>query len=149
MYQHILVATDGSELSEHACRHALDLAKLCGARVTAINVQPEYAVEFVFDAPGYAPMPPDEFERVSRATGEKHLSRFAEMAKATNVPYETHYAANNSPADAIVEAAQDSDFDLIVMASHGRRGLSGLILGSETHKVLTHVKIPVLVHREP
>ena len=125
MYQHILIPTDGSELAERGVTHGLTLAKSVGAKVSII-----YVVE---------PLP--------AVTGDfaSVLDQVANAAKEAGVPCETIQVENGQPHQAIIATAQDKGCDLIVMSSHGRSGLSALLLGSVTNKVLTHAKTPVLV----
>jgi len=144
MYKHILLPTDGSELGNKALGDGLQLAKLVGAKVTALTVQPplrDYIVE------GVAITLSEE----DRAAYDRQMMHNLDQAKAKatemGVEVETVKVENDQPWEAIVEAAKGQGCDLIVMASHGRRGLSALLLGSETQKVLTHSKVPVLVVR--
>ena len=125
MYRHILIPTDGSALAEHGVAHGLALAKSVGARVSAINV-----VEPLFAVTG-------DFASV--------LDRVANAAKEAGVSCETIQVENRQPHQAIIATAEDKGCDLIVMSSHGRSGLSALLIGSVTNKVLTHAKTPVLV----
>ena len=125
MYRHILIPTDGSALAEHGVAHGLALAKSVGARVSAINV-----VEPLFAVTG-------DFASV--------LDRVANAAKEAGVSCETIQVENRQPHQAIVATAEDKGCDLIVMSSHGLSGLSMLLIGSVTNKVLTHAKTPVLV----
>ena len=125
MYRHILIPTDGSELAERGMAHGLALAKSLGAKVFVINV-----VEPLFAVTG-------DFSSV--------LDRVADAAKEAGVPCETIQVENGQPYQAIIAAAKDKGCDLIVMSSHGRTGLSMLLIGSVTNKVLTYAKTPVLV----
>src|SRR4249920_758455 len=148
MYRHILIPTDGSELAEHAVTNGLSLAKSLGAKVTVI------IVEEPFD---WLSISETQAERASEELAEhterirKHaasvLNRVANTAKQTGVPCDTIQVEDNQPYRAIIATAMDRGCDLIVMASHGRGGLSGVVLGSVTNKVLTHTKTPVLVCR--
>jgi len=125
MYRHILIPTDGSALAEHGVAHGLALAKSVGARVSAINV-----VEPLFAVTG-------DFASV--------LDRVANAAKEAGVSCETIQVENVPPHEAIIAAAEDKGCNLIVMSSHGLSGLSMLLIGSVTNKVLTYAKTPVLV----
>ena len=125
MYRHILIPTDGSALAEHGVAHGLALAKSVGAKVSVINV-----VEPLFAVTG-------DFASV--------LDRAANAAKEAGVSCETIQAENAQPHQAIIAAAEDKGCDLIVMSSHGFSGLSMLLIGSVTNKVLTYAKTPVLV----
>lgn len=145
MYAHILIATDGSELANRAVEQGLTLAKALGSKVTAITVtEPwtaavsgEWAVAF----------PVEEYEKAAAANAEKILAQVAEAATRIGVACATRHVKDQFAAEGIVDEAKSAGADLIVMASHGRRGLAGLILGSEATKVLTHSRIPVLVCR--
>lgn len=147
MYRHILVPTDGSPLSARAIRQAVKFAKSIGARITGFYAAPEFRL------PAYGDyIPPQsfnarEFERHTRETAKKHLGAIERAARAAGVRCNCVYETGDSPSAAIIRAAKKEKCDLVFMASHGRRGLQGLLLGSETMKVLTHSKIPVLVHR--
>lgn len=142
MFKHILIPTDGSELSKKAVVAGLELAKIMGARVTAYACVVEYLpmTEFSVEIP-QALM--DEMDREA----DLHLKEVADAAKAAGVPLDVVKTAEFSPYNGIVQAATDHGCDLILMSSHGRKGLAGLILGSEAQKVLTHSKIPVLIYR--
>ncbi|MCL4766910.1 MAG: universal stress protein [Hyphomicrobiaceae bacterium] len=145
MYEHILVATDGSELSAAAIRHAVGLAKALQARVTALTViRPWHTV-----APGeiMVAFPESEYRKGAEAAAVKYLGVAADAAKAAGASCETRSMEHDQPWRAIISAAEADGCDLIVMASHGRTGLAALFLGSETQKVLTHGTIPVLVCR--
>ena len=143
VYKRILIPTDGSELSERAVNYGIDFAKAANAQVTAITVStPFHAVAFE---------PVDTLEsfttRMSRVAA-KWLAYVQDVAAAAGVSCETVHVQHEHPYKAIIDTATDRGCDLIVMASHGRRGLSAIVLGSETVKVLTHSTIPVLVYRE-
>ena len=128
MYRNILIATDGSELSEKAVNHGIALAKRIGAKVTVLTVvQPLHTFTAEY--------------------AEKTLGAAARLAEAAGVECEGVHVKHDFPYRAIIDTAASKGCDLIVMASHGRHGISALVLGSETVKVLTHSKIPVLVHR--
>jgi len=140
MYRHILIPTDGSELAEHGVAHGLALAKFLGAKVSIIFVVepfPEITGRYLETLARYVEL------RKEQATSE--LDRAANAAKEAGVSCETIQVENAQPHQAIIEAAQDKGCDLIVMSSHGRSGLSKLLIGSVTNKVLTHAKTPVLV----
>jgi nucleotide-binding universal stress UspA family protein len=147
MFKHILIPTDGSESSDQAAKQAVNLAKLFGAKVTAIHVfAPSFGIYY-----GEAVWVDDKMQVQLRETaeteGNKYLDRIAAAAKAANVPFERVLLEGDSPWKGIVETAQNRGCDMIMMAAHGRRGLAALVLGSETNRVLTHSKIPVLVYR--
>jgi len=145
MFKHILVPTDGSKLSERALKQAVRLAKQLGARVTAFHVMPKfqpstYQMELLQMTVG-------EYDQ-ARLEHASQFLRFAERAAAAaDVDCEGRHVVSDHPYKEIVKAAQKYGCDLILMASHGRRGIEGFLLGSETQKVLTHSHVPVLVYR--
>ena len=145
MFKHLLLPTDGSEFSASAIQKGLQFAKAMGATVTGLYVMPELHTRSY-----QAEVPPDAMERFARDSkthAVQVLAVVAEAAKAAGVACDTAYATNDHPFEAIVSTALAKGCDLIVMASHGRKGIKGFLLGSETQKVLTHSKIPVLVLR--
>jgi nucleotide-binding universal stress UspA family protein len=147
MYKNILIPTDGSALSHRAVRDAAQLAKKLGARVTGFHVAPTYHIEAFDD---YIPpdlVSPQEHAANAKKTAQRHLDYVRKTASDNHVPCEGYYVMSDSPADAIVKAALKYKCDLIYMGSHGRSGLSKLLLGSQTSKVLAQSRIPVLVHR--
>ena len=144
MFKHILIPTDGSLRSEATAMRAIEMAKALGAAVTGM-----VAVE-VEAAPPLAGFFPETMASVRQDVerdANDRLRFIADAARAAGVPYAPCIKWNVSPYEAIITTALEQGCDLIFMASHGRRGLSALLLGSETHKVLTHSKIPVLVYR--
>ncbi len=144
MFRHILLPTDGSPLSGAAVRKGIQFAKTIHARVTGLCVIPKLRY-LSYDSE----LSTDIRKRIAeacQAQAEKSLSAIEEAAREAGVPYDTAYETSDYPYDAIVNAAEKKECDLIIMASHGRRGVEGLLLGSETQKVLTHSKIPVLVY---
>jgi nucleotide-binding universal stress UspA family protein len=145
MYGCILVPTDGTEFCERAIRHAVELAKLVQARVIGMTVtQPLHsAVPRSLIPKNLASVVHTETAKLA----EEKLAAVRKCAQAGGVQVETLHKSNDHPWEAIIQTAKEMQCDLIVMASHGRRGVSGLVLGSETHKVLTHSTIPVLVVR--
>jgi nucleotide-binding universal stress UspA family protein len=145
VYQNILLPTDGSELAGKAVVDGIRLAKALGARVTILTVtRPFHAVTtdlaMIEDTPA-------EYEARIAAYADRTLRAAREAAQTEGVPCEAVQVEGEHPYQAIIDTAAAKGCDLIVMASHGRRGLAALVLGSETVKVLTHSKIPVLVHR--
>jgi nucleotide-binding universal stress UspA family protein len=147
MYKHILVPVDGSTLSLKALDSAAGLAKAMGARVTAVTVMPAYPTIVAGDGYMVEPISPQEWEKsVARHSElvEKNAGKRA-ATKGLDISFVT--ATTDQPYLGIIETAKKKKCDLIVMASHGRRGISALLLGSETTKVLTHSKIPVMVVR--
>jgi len=145
MFKHVLLPTDGSKLSEDAIHLGLQLAKTINAKVTGFHVMPEFHVfthktQMLEDTKS-------EFVRDSKAHAAQYLSVIEMAAKAAGVPCEVVSTTHDHPYDAIIEIANECGCDLIVMASHGRKGVQAVLLGSETQKVLTHSRIPVLVCR--
>jgi nucleotide-binding universal stress UspA family protein len=145
MYKHILIPTDGSDLAGKAVRHGIILAKTIGAKVTAMMAStavPELAAQSAI-------LPHDmvDFKRRREDYAAKVFGAILEEAKIAEVPCHTLHVEHGHPYEAIISTAQSQSCDLIVMASHGRRGVSAIVLGSETVKVLTHSTIPVLVYR--
>ena len=146
MYKQILLPTDGSALSEVAINEGLQFAKAIGAKVTGLYVMVERQTESFEDfAPVSAKAP--AHDEVSRQDAQKYLAVIADKARELGVPCTTQSVANASPHQAIIEAATSNRCDLIVMASHGRKGVTGDLVGSETARVITSCKIPVLVYR--
>ena len=147
MYQRILIATDGSELSEKAVESGLELARLTGASVVALKVVPRYPRSY-FE--GGAAVDPAEVKRVEAQWGDAALglvNGIKQRGKAAGVTVKSAVVKSDLIAEAVLAAARKHECDLIVMASHGRKGLKRLLLGSETQHVLTHSHIPVLVLR--
>ena len=145
MYKHLLLPTDGSLLSEDAIQRGMRFAREAGAKVTGLHVLPAfqiltYRADMLEDTRA-------TFEKNAHAHAEKTLAFVRSVAHQEGVACETLSVASEAPYQAIIQTARDRGCDLIFMASHGRRGIEGLLLGSETQKVLTHSKIPVLVHR--
>lgn len=147
MYQRILVPTDGSALSKKAVKSAVELAAALGAEVVAVNVVPRYPMSY-FE--GGISVSPGEVARVEKQWAE-HGQELAEavegVARKAGVAARATTVRSDLVAEAILSAAKKNKCDLIVMASHGRKGLKRLLLGSETQHVLTHGNIPVLVLR--
>lgn len=147
MYQRILVATDGSELSQKAVDSALDLAAKLGAAVVAVKVVPPYPQSY-FD--GAMAIDLKEIERTEAswsAAAHKDLEAVQSAGLTRKVTVTPVVVRDDQVSEALIATAQKHHCDLIVMASHGRRGVSRLLLGSETQHVLTHSHIPVLVLR--
>ena len=148
MYKHILVPTDGSRLSAKAVKAAAALAKQVGARLTGVYVIPPYVPPMYGEAAIYVPeITPRRYKELSEKEAAKALAMVEREARSAQVTCKTAWLTDDQPWQGIVKSARKKKCDLIVMASHGRRGLSGLLLGSETTKVLTHSKVPVLVCR--
>jgi nucleotide-binding universal stress UspA family protein len=145
MYKRVLISTDGSDLSRKAIEQGVALAKSIGASVVGITVSPTFRT-FAVD-PVLVTDSPDQYRQNWEALAERILAVLRDTAKVSGVPYDGVHAINDHPYEAIISTARDKQCDLIVMASHGRKGVSALLLGSETTKVLTHSSIPVLVCR--
>ena len=141
MYKKFLIATDGSELATSAIQNGIYLAKSTGSKITAVNVsEPLYW----FD-PNMIPDAEAAYIDAVNQVAAKALAAVADAAKAASVPCETVHVEGQMPYLGIIDTANAKHCDLIVMASHGRKGVSAFVLGSETVKVLTHSRIPVLV----
>ncbi|UCE31072.1 MAG: universal stress protein [Burkholderiales bacterium] len=147
MFKHIMLPTDGSELSQRAVKACVQMAKEVEARITTINVQPDYVVPAMAELPVLPPYTPEEFRENARQKSVEILGFVTAEAAAAGVACAPLSVVSDTPWDSIVKACDEHGCDLIMMASHGRGGLAALILGSETQKVLTHSKVPVLVHR--
>lgn len=145
MYKHILIATDGSPLSEDAVRHGLGLARALNSKVTVLTVMPPFHV--VALEPAMVTATREQYDTDLAAVAGQRLGFPQEEARRAGVACQTVHIIAEHPWAAIVETAAARGCDLIVMASHGRKGVSALVLGSETTKVLTHTKIPTLVCR--
>jgi len=145
MFKHILVTTDGSEFAERAFSHAIELAKHLGAKLTAVTVTPPIQL-LTIEGVVY-PEDPEKFQAMTDAQAKAALDAVAKAAEAQGVSCDCVQIENPQPYEGIIQTANDRGCDLIVMASHGRRGLSAFLLGSETQKVLTHTTVPVLVCR--
>jgi len=147
MYTRILVATDGSTLSKKAVNSAISLAALCGAELVAIKVVPRYPQSY-FE--GSIPLSVDDVKRVEKQwaeDGQAVVDAVKKTAAAKGVSVKAVTVKSDLVSDALISAATKYKADLIVMASHGRKGIKRLLLGSETQHVLTHSHIPVLVLR--
>ena len=147
MYKKILVPTDGSPLSQEAVRQAVAFAKDAGAHITAFYAKPEAPMPHYIEGIQIDVELQKQYDKMAEEQAQKIIGAVQELCREAGVPCTTATASNDSPYEAIIDAAQANGCDLIFMASHGRRGISGLLLGSETSKVLTHSKIPVLVFR--
>jgi nucleotide-binding universal stress UspA family protein len=147
MFKHILVPTDGSELSNEAITQAICFAQETSAKITFFFAKPDYPIAFYGEGALIDPTSPEKFAAMADAQSEAILSAARTLARKAGVSCDTFSSINDVTYVAIIDAAQSAGCDLIFMASHGRRGISGLLLGSETQRVLTHSKIPVLVWR--
>jgi nucleotide-binding universal stress UspA family protein len=145
MFKKILLPTDGSDLSERAVLAGVSFAKEVGAQVVGLTVTPEfhtftYKTEMLEETE-------EEFNASTQRQAAKNLAVISDAAAAAGVPCDVVQVTSDEPWAAILQTAKDNGCDLIIMASHGRRGFKALILGSETQKVLVHTDIPVLVYR--
>jgi nucleotide-binding universal stress UspA family protein len=145
MYKHILIPTDGTERSARAIAQGIALAKVLNATVTALTATSPVPPIVLEGLP--SPIFNEELEQNTKEYAMKCLSVATQAAAAAEVRCEAIHVKHDRPWEAIIEAAEQKGCDLIVMASHGRAGVSAVVLGSETNKVLTHSKIPVLVCR--
>lgn len=147
MFKNILIPTDGSALSEEVAERGATLAKAFGAKITAVHIFPTNIGVYYSEAVWVDDKMQMQMREAAEAQGNKYLDRVEGAAKAAQVPCERVLVEGDSPWKGIVEVAEQKGCDLIMMAAHGRRGLAALVLGSETNRVLTHSKIPVLVYR--
>lgn len=145
MFKHILIASDGSDLSGKAVDQGLELAKAIGAKVLMVTVSEpwtsyvsgEMAISF----------PVQEYEDQMKANAAKILAGLKEAAGKAGVPCELLHVKDKAPAEGIVDTVKEKGCDLVVMASHGRRGISRVLLGSQANNVVTHSSVPVLICR--
>jgi nucleotide-binding universal stress UspA family protein len=142
MYRNILVPTDGSDISLKAVRTACAMAKLAGGSVVTVSVKVPYPYSAISEM---QPVPPQEFYDAQERVTTEWVNGAQAVAREIDVPCKGFTMEAVHPWEAIIEQAKSQNCDLIVMASHGRRGLSALLLGSETQRVLTHCDLPVLV----
>jgi nucleotide-binding universal stress UspA family protein len=145
MFKNILIATDGSDLAHKAVEHGIALAQALGATITALIVTEPFAMvavdpEMVSDTPAV-------YAKHARQFADKTLTGVERAARAAGIACRTVHAEHEHPYAAIIDTAKTQGCDLILMASHGRRGIAAVVLGSQTVKVLTHSKTPVLVYR--
>jgi nucleotide-binding universal stress UspA family protein len=145
MYKKLLIPTDGSELAGKAVGYGVALAKAIGARVVILTVTQPYRLVTIETA--VLEDGPDDYVARIAADAKRTLDAAADIAKDSGVLCDIMQIEDDRPYQAIIDAVATSGADLIVMSSHGRKGVSALLLGSETVKVLTHCKTPVLVHR--
>jgi nucleotide-binding universal stress UspA family protein len=146
MFKHILIPTDGSEIALKAAKAGIRFAAESGARVTAFHAldewQPVYTSAYAADARTFV-----DFEKAAREGGEALVAAVGKLAKSARVPFSALVSQARTPYEGIIETARKKKCDLIFIASHGRRGLSRLLTGSVTLKVLAHATVPVLVYR--
>ena len=147
MYKHILIPTDGSQLSDKAVAAGVEFARFIHARVTGFTAVPEYQIPSEAELMSRHAISLPDYERDAKKQAEITLQPIADRARAAGVEYDAEFTQSDRPHEAIIRAAQAHGCDLIFMASHGRRGISALLHGSETQGVLTHSTIPTLVYR--
>lgn len=149
MYKHILITTDGSELAQKGVDHGLSLAKSLGAKVTVVTVTEPFPFSATAAGAGWVPGPDDisAYQEGQKEFADKVLAKVKEAADKLGVSAATEHVPDAHPAEAILDVAKAEGCSLIVMASHGRRGLGRLLLGSQTSEVLAHTEVPVLVVR--
>ncbi len=148
MFKHILIPTDGSELSGMAVSKGVVFAKSIGARITILHVMPEFHQMPYYEGSAFIDGGLEQkFKAEAQTRADGYLAAAKKTADAAGVACDGLAVTHDQAYRAIIETAQGRGCDLVLMASHGRRGLNGLLLGSETSKVLTHAKIPVLVYR--
>jgi nucleotide-binding universal stress UspA family protein len=146
MFKNILVPTDGSDSSLHAIQMGVELARVHGGKVTGVHVIPDYHLLIAYEG-AFDPVTEERIEQEARVRAETYLKTVSDAAAAAGVPCDSVCDTSDHPYDAILRVAEDRGCDLILMTSHGRQGLAAVLLGSETRKVLTHAKVPVLVVR--
>lgn len=145
MYHHVLLATDGSEIASRAVTQGLALAKAVGAQVSAVMVTEPY--ESIVTGTTMGMLSPGNYQEQTEAFASETLKKVNDKAHYIGMTCETFHKSNRWPYEGIIATAEQVGADLIVVGSHGRRGIEGLLLGSQTVKLLTHTKIPTLVIR--
>ena len=149
MYRHILLAVDGSAPSLAAARHGIALARSLGARVTIVMVTTPWAVQFAREPAVVVPemvVPENDYELRVKTAAAGILRSVADRAQYAGVEYSTFQCRHRDPYQAILDAATRERCDLIIVGSHGRRGIAGVLIGSEANKVISHSTLPVLVY---
>ena len=148
MFKHMLVPTDGSELSDLAVKRAISLAKAGSIKVTFFYARPNTAASLYGETALLRSMDPEALQKVVYGRAQEILAKAETLAKEAGIAFEAMTTASNGqPYEEIIATASEKGCDLILMASNGYRGIKGLLLGSQTQKVLIHSKIPVLVYR--
>jgi len=147
MFKHILVPSDGSPFSQAAVGKAVAFARETGARITAFYAKPSPPIPYYGEGIGANWQMPASYTELVDRQAQEVVGYVEKLCKEAGVPCQTLVLSSDVPYQAIIDAAKQSGCDLIFMASHGRSGLSALLLGSETNKVLTHAHVPVLVYR--
>jgi nucleotide-binding universal stress UspA family protein len=146
MFKHFLLPTDGSQMCGAAIQKSIQFAKETQAKVTGVHVLPEFHSLLTYEL-AMPEATKEEFDKDSQAQAAKFLAVIESAAKEAGVACDTAYVTSDHPYEAILKMAEDKGCDLIAMASHGRKGVRGFLLGSETQKVLAHSQVPVLVFR--
>lgn len=146
MFKNILIPTDGSEQSQRAVRAGVELAKLHGGRVTGIHVIPDYHLLIAYEG-AFDPVTEERIEEEAKTRAEAYLEFVRQTCSEADIACSTVCETSDHPYEAILKTAEANGCDLILMTSHGRKGLAAVLLGSETRKVLTHANVPVLVMR--
>ena len=144
MYQRILVPTDGSDITHKAVQAGISMAKLTGAKLLTLAVKEPFPYSAISEM---QPVPPQDFFDAQDRIASARVKAVVDTAAAAGLACSGHTVEALHPWEAIIDHAKSQDCDLIVMASHGRRGLNAILLGSETSRVLTHTTLPVLVVR--
>jgi nucleotide-binding universal stress UspA family protein len=145
MYNHILIATDGSEIANKAAPHGIELAKGLNAKLSAVTVTTPYEALLELEAP--IMMDQADYDKKFEASANKNLSIVTSAAETAGIERDVIHAQNRLPYEGIIEVAEKVGADLIILGSHGRRGIAGLLIGSQATKLLTHTKVPALVVR--
>lgn len=145
MYKHILIATDGSEIAGKAISHGIELAKALGAKLSAVTVTEP--LETIVEVETMGMIRASDYDKQCEVSANKILSSVTSAAQAAGIECNVSHEQNRWPYEGIIAAAEKVDADLIVIGSHGRRGIEGLLIGSQANKLLTHTKIPALVVR--
>lgn len=147
MFKKVLVPTDGSPLSEKAIAAAIEFTKTMGGTLVALSVAEPFVYSALVEGAGVIPMDSTEYDEKAQQLAQNNVDKVAAQAKSIGVACKTEVALSFNPYEEIVRVAKQSGCDVIFMASHGRKGLNKLFVGSETQKVLAHTTIPVLVFR--
>lgn len=147
MFKHILIPTDGSPVSVKAAKAAIRLARDLGARVTAFHVMETWEPQLYGEGYSIDAKTLRAIEHATREAGERQVAAVVKLAKSARVPFASLVAKAATPYEGIVDTARKRKCDVIFMASHGRRGLSRLMIGSVTQKVLSHATVPVFVYQ--
>ncbi|HTP46572.1 MAG TPA: universal stress protein [Usitatibacter sp.] len=148
MFKRILFPTDGSEISRRASDVAIELARKLGVGIVGFHTIPPFSIPISDGMYGYVPAySEDEYFKACNEAADAIMKEVGADAKKAGVAFTSSVVTAPAPWQAIIQGAKDNDCDLIVMASHGRKGVAGVLLGSEATKVLTHSKVPVMVCR--